>query len=281
MEIKTLSIIIATYNRLDALRDCLAAMPWETMAREQVELIVVSDGAEDGTVEWLREQHPELRLLAFPENHGLSYARNTGARAAHGELLWFLDDDVAPQPGWLEAVLAHRGKADLFCGKILDWDGAREQGGPARSTFIGKRVPCAPEQANAGTGCNLGVNRHRFEALNGFDEAIRSYGFEDSDFCIRAKHAGFSFLYLPEAVIRHKGHEIKTGDHIRSQERNSTCAMLKIYRNSFWRRIVFSLLNGAWMSYRYVRWSLCGRNKDAQRLLTGWREGYRASHRKT
>ena len=59
-----LSIIIATCNRREALAECLAALPWEAMTREQVEVIVVVDGAADGTAAWLKEAYPAVRCIA-------------------------------------------------------------------------------------------------------------------------------------------------------------------------------------------------------------------------
>lgn len=267
------SILICTYNRRDALADCLASLPWEAVAAQRAEVIVVDDGSSDGTSTLVSEQFPAARLLINAPNRGLAFSRNRAGNAAQGRLLIYLDDDTAVQHGWLDALLAHDNGQRLLGGRIRDWTGDREQGGPARFTFLGKRLPCAPERANVGTGANLATPAACFAAIGGFDEELPYY-FEDSDYCIRAHRAGFGFAYVPEAVVRHRGTEKKSGHAIYMQERNSTFAMLKAYREDWGRLLAFTVGNGAWMAARVVCWVLLLRFRDAGRLLRGWTAAY-------
>jgi GT2 family glycosyltransferase len=267
------SILICTYNRREALADCLAALPWEAVAAQRVEVIVVDDGSTDGTSTFVPKQFPATRLLVNTPNRGLAFSRNRAGNAAQGRLLLYLDDDTAVQPGWLDAMLAHDNGHRLLGGRILDWTGGREQGGPARFTFLGKRLPCALDRANVGTGANLATPAACFAVLGGFDEELPYY-FEDSDYCIRAHRAGFGFAYVPAAVVRHRGSEKKSGHAIYMQERNSTYAMLKAYRGDWGRLLAFTVGNGAWMISRLLLWSLQLRFRDAGRLLRGWAAAY-------
>jgi GT2 family glycosyltransferase len=267
------SILICTYNRRDALAECLASLPWDAVAAQRAEVIVVDDGSSDGTSTLVAEQFPAARLLINAPNRGLAFSRNRAGNAAQGRLLIYLDDDTAVQPGWLDALVAHDNGQRLLGGRILDWTGDREQGGPARFTFLGKRLPCAPERANVGTGANLATPAACFAAIGGFDEDLPYY-FEDSDYCIRAHRAGFGFAYVPEAVVRHRGSERKSGHAIYMQERNSTYAMLKMYRGDVPRLLAFTLGNGAWLVARLVLWSLRFRLRDGSRLFRGWCAAY-------
>ncbi len=268
------TIIITTYNRWPDLRDCLASLPWREMKASAVEVLVMDDGSSDETATGVRETFPQVRLLRNKTRQGASYSRNCLGRAAQGHLLICLDDDVVVTTGWLEALLRQDDGRTLLGGRIVDYGGEREQGGPAHYTFIGKRLPCAVEKANVGISCNLAIPARVFEALGGFDEDLPYY-FEDSDFCIRANKAGFNFAYVPEAKVFHKGSPVRVGKAIWMQERNSTFAMLKAYRGSWWRLALFTVLNGAWMGYRVFSWGIRGRFSDVHRLVSGWCCAYR------
>ncbi|MBI2423759.1 MAG: glycosyltransferase family 2 protein [Candidatus Hydrogenedentes bacterium] len=263
------TIVIATFNRVTHLEACLESLPWEALDRHRTEVVVVDDGSTDGAKERVQSRFPRAKLVDYGENRGLAHARNAGARAARGRMLLYLDDDAVVQPGWLEAMLAADDGETLLGGRILDFVGDREQGGPAYSTFLGKRLPCKPEQATVGTGCNLGVPRRCLEVLGGFDEDLPYY-FEDSDICIRARKAGFRFKYVADGAVRHKGSEIKRGNAIRMQEHNSSFAMLKQYARSPLRLAAFFAGNTAWLLIRVALWLAKGRTADVALLLRGW-----------
>ncbi len=270
----SLSIIIPTHNRRDDLAECLNAMPWDQFAARGVEVIVVDDASTDSSVEMVPRDFPAARVIALDDNAGPARARNRGGQEARGELLWYLDSDGVITPGWLDAVLAACDGETVLLGCVVDYKGGRVQRVPRRATFLGKSLRCRPHRANTGPSCNLGVPRACFDALGGFDEELPYY-FEDSDFCIRARKAGYSFRYLPDAVFRHKGSSVICGDAITLQERNSTYAMLRAYHGHPLRRGAFTLANSLWLGARIVTWGLRGRFHDMQRVVSGWRQGYR------
>ena len=86
--------------------------------------------------------------------------------------------------------------------------------------------------------------------------------------------AGFAFRFVEEAIFRHHGSEVKTGEAVYMQEHNSTYAMLKFYGASPLRRGLFTLANGLWMALRLLGWTLRGRTADARRLFRGWRTAH-------
>ncbi len=267
------AIVIAVHNRRDDVLACLASLAGESLEARRVEVLLVDDASTDGLADAVAESFPSVKLLRNRENLGPAAARNLGARATTASVLLFLDSDGVVAPGWLDAMLAaHDGKTVLL-GCAVDFEGGRVQGLPRRATFLGKSLRCAPDRANTGPSCNLGVPRACFEELAGFDEEIPYY-FEDSDLCIRARKAGYRFRYLPQAVFRHKGNERKKGDAIRMQEHNSTYAMLKAYRRQPLARLAFTVCNGTWLLLRLVLWTTQGRREDAARLWSGWRSAY-------
>lgn len=234
---------------------------------------MVDDGSSDGTAVTLAEDFPDVSVLSLPRSVGPAGARNRGARHARGRLLLFLDADGEVDPGWLSAMLNADTGDTVLLGNVVDYRGGRVQSVPRRATFIGKSLRCAPERANTGPSCNLGIPRSCFERLGGFDEELPYY-FEDSDLCIRARQAGYAFRFVGDAVFRHHGTEFKRGPAIRLQERHSTYAMLKCYEDRFFRSLAFSVANGLWLLARLVAWTTRGRISDAGLLLRGWVDAY-------
>lgn len=103
------SLIICTYNRAESLRDTLGALrALSVHPSRQWEVIVVDNNSRDRTREVVEEVQREWPLLRyeFESEQGLSHARNHGISCAQGEVILFTDDDVLPEPDWLEITLA-------------------------------------------------------------------------------------------------------------------------------------------------------------------------------
>lgn len=93
------SVIVPTYNRLDRLKQVLSGFEKQDYPLSDFEVVVVSDGASDGTVEFLSSFETPLQLRPiFQKNQGVAAARNTGLAHAREEMLIFVDDDVVPSP---------------------------------------------------------------------------------------------------------------------------------------------------------------------------------------
>jgi glycosyltransferase involved in cell wall biosynthesis len=96
------SVIITTHNRIDLLPRAVESVRRQTV--QPLEIIVVADGCEDGTAEWLTGQ-AAIKTIIHPDAKGISAARNAGIALAQGEWLAFLDDDDAWLPDKLERQL--------------------------------------------------------------------------------------------------------------------------------------------------------------------------------
>jgi len=93
------SVVIPTHNRLAMVREAVRSVEQQTFADR--ELIVVDDGSDDGTWDWLQSRG-DLRALRSAERRGPSAARNRGVEAATGEYVAFLDSDDLCLPRRLE-----------------------------------------------------------------------------------------------------------------------------------------------------------------------------------
>lgn len=101
------SIIIPTYNRLPLLKETLESV-FSQINHHPVEVIVVDDGSEDGTWEYLKElsnKYSFLKIFRHSQNLGVSSARNSGLKLAKGKYVFFLASDDLLLPRSLEKLI--------------------------------------------------------------------------------------------------------------------------------------------------------------------------------
>ena len=98
-----LSVVIVSWNGMRQLPECLAALL--PQLPPDAEVILVDNGSTDGTPAWARANHPQLRMIALPENLGFAGGVNAGLRAARGDLLLLINDDAFVEPGFVAALL--------------------------------------------------------------------------------------------------------------------------------------------------------------------------------
>ena len=117
---KKVSIVVPVYNTGDKLIRCLDSILSQT--HRNLQIILVDDGSKDDSLSLCRKYAAEDgRILVMShENHGVSYTRNRGIRAADGDYLMFLDADDSVAPDWVEQYLkaAEAENADIVVGGI-------------------------------------------------------------------------------------------------------------------------------------------------------------------
>ncbi len=182
----TLSIVIPTLNETGYLPHLLDALAAQT--RPADEIIVADAGSTDGTAELARERGARVVRGGSP-----AVGRNAGARAATGDLLFFLDADVLPPPDFLErAVQEFLQKGyDVATAWMVTWDGnlLEEAVYGAASLYFFLMQPFRPYAP----GFCILVRRELHERIGGFDETLRLS--EDVDYVRRAaQHGRFGVL---------------------------------------------------------------------------------------
>jgi glycosyltransferase involved in cell wall biosynthesis len=217
----SVSVVITTYNRSDALLAVLAGLARQT--DRDFEVVVADDGSREEHQRALRESavarslkvvhvwHPDVGFTA-------SKVRNRGVAAARGDYLIFMDGDCVPevdfiarhkqlaQPGHfvngsrvlLSPQLTQRviAGAEQICGRgALYWLGQRLRGHAGKLTHL-LRLPDWRGRVRRDfhwkgiRSCNMGVWRSDYERVDGFDESFVGWGHEDADFVLRLHHAG-------------------------------------------------------------------------------------------
>ena len=144
---------------------------------------------------------PSLTLIDASDERGSAYARNTGARAARGRSLTFVDADDVVAPGWLAALgtalgthafVASSHDFEILNGAVVRQSRKNAQGGGLQDYVYPYFLP------HAG-GCGLGIRRTLHEAVGGFDERVTIL--EDTDYCWRVQLAGHELQFVPDALI--------------------------------------------------------------------------------
>jgi glycosyltransferase involved in cell wall biosynthesis len=215
------SIIVCTYNRAESLRDTLRALQALQPAPGRTwEVIVVDNNSKDHTkavVEEAQQAWPLLRY-EFEGAQGLSHARNHGIACARGDVILFTDDDVLPEPDWLETTLHGlvRCGADACGGWIgpiwetppPSWLTERFYGFLAIRTDSTEDHPIT-DASHAPFGANMAFRRDVFDRVGAFDtnrgrKGQVLAGGEDIEMFERLLKAGMKAHFLGSSRVHHK-----------------------------------------------------------------------------
>jgi glycosyltransferase involved in cell wall biosynthesis len=211
----TLTAVVATYERRDALQRLLAGLRLELEAdpslADDFDVVIVVDGSADGTLEMLEAlDYPVPVKSVWQRNRGRSAARNAGLALAQGEIVWFLDDDLIPGPGLLRRHrLAHEAStgAEFVMGPypLVDrghgispnerWTAALYEE-MSRDGFV--------RSADRFASGNASGPAELFRSVGGFDEGFTGWGCEDVELAHRILHAGYEIRFDPLARAEHE-----------------------------------------------------------------------------
>lgn len=209
------SIIILSYHTLAYTRLCIESIRAYTEP-DTYEIIVVDNGSQDGSLEYLRAQ-PDVRLIENGENRGFPAACNQGMQAAaEGNDLLLLNSDTIVTPRWLanlRRVLAARPEAGAvgcvtnaashFQQIPVDYDDIDAMLRFAEGFNVSRPEAWQPWLALAGF-CLL-IRREAYETIGGLDEAFSPGNYEDDDYCLRLREAGYTCLLAQDTFIHHFG----------------------------------------------------------------------------
>jgi GT2 family glycosyltransferase len=198
------------------LPECLSALSAQSF--RDFTVLLVDNASSDGSVEWVREHHPEVRILRRPDNGGFSKAVNAGIILTRSEFVALLNNDTAADAGWLGALVAaldDHGAYDFAASKMLLFYKPERLNAAGdvyalgrlagRNRGIGEpvsRYSSMERVLGACAGAAL-YRRSLFCAVGLFDEDFFLMS-EDTDFNLRCLIAGKRCLYVPAARVRHK-----------------------------------------------------------------------------
>jgi len=197
------SVIVPAYNAEDTVLETIESVLQQTF--QDLELIVIDDGATDGTVAALKDvTDPRLKIFSF-ENGGLPTARNRGIERASGQFLSFVDADDL----WTPDKLAKQMRAleeNPAAGGAYSWtlimDGAGEKFYPGNcESFEGDVYPHLLLSNFIGSGSNMLLRREAVASVGDFDVTLDSH--EDWDYYLRLARQ-WEFVVVPEPQILYR-----------------------------------------------------------------------------
>lgn len=215
------SIVVCTYNRAESLRDTLNALQaLKLPPGKDWEVIIVDNNSKDHThqvVEEAQRDWPRLRY-EFENAQGLSHARNHGIKCARGDIILFTDDDVLPEPNWMETTLAGLDKyqADAGGGYIAPiWESPPPSWLTERFYgFLAVRTDRTDDyilskSSEAPFGANMAFRKSVFDKVGLFDTSRGRKGKvlaggEDIELFERLLAHGLRAVFLGQSRVHHK-----------------------------------------------------------------------------
>lgn len=231
-----LSIIIVNYNVKEFLQNLLHSIEKASQHLSK-EIIVVDNASDDGSVEFIIDKFPQIKLIVNKKNLGFGKANNIGLKEAKGKFILLINPDTLVaedtfdkmieffqnQPGVGLAgckILNPDGTLQLACRRSFPgpWTSFTKVTGlstlfPKRKLFAKYNLTYLDEnqtyEVDAISGSFMMMRKEVYEKIGGFDEKFFMYG-EDLDFCYRVQKSGFKVFYVHTTqIIHYKGESTK------------------------------------------------------------------------
>ncbi len=194
----TVSAVISSWNKKDDLRENLDALRAQT--RKPDEIVLVDNRSGDGTIEMVRSEYPEVRLVVMPNSgYGACETFNIGFSTSKGDLVLILDDDVVLPPEWVEKmverILAEPETTAIVSCKVVE---------PGMPDWY-KDHPEVNRERYMATfrGCSSIARRAPLEKAGWYEEKLFIYG-NERDLTARLLNAGHRVKYCPSIQAFHK-----------------------------------------------------------------------------
>lgn len=231
INLNLVSIIILTFNQLKHTKLCLQSI--EKFTPQPHELILVDNGSNDGTLDYLRKyanDHNNVRVISNKENLGFAAGNNQGLAVAEGNYVLMINNDTIVTDGWLGRMLSvfERYPEVGIVGPVSNNVSGPQQVKEASYRSL-EDMPSFAEKWSAEhagesmeyqrvVGFCLLAGREVIDRIGGLDERFGSGNFEDDDFCLRAAAAGYKARIALDAFIHHTGSQTFKGAGINYQQ---------------------------------------------------------------
>lgn len=220
-------VIVLTWNQHELTLDCLDSLSALDYPADRIQVIVVDNGSTDGTVGAIYERYASVIVLENGENLGFAEGNNVGIRQAlkgNADYIMLLNNDTAVDPSMLNELLAvieadpgvgivgpkmlYFDEPDrIWCaGNKFDWHSGESVRLQAEEPDLGAETPATeelPREADFITACAICLRRQVIEEIGLLDPRFFIY-YEETDWCMRARAAGWKILYVPRARMWHK-----------------------------------------------------------------------------
>lgn len=219
MSNKGISVVIPNYNGIHLLPQILpplfkalvfTALPYE--------VIISDDCSTDNSVNFLKKEFPQIKLIENKTNRGFSPTVNKGIYVAQYDFVLFLNSDVILEENYFIPLFRYFEKEDTFgvMGRVIGWDNDTIQDAAKYPSFHGVKLKTSgnylPDEICTNdwlysmflSGANAFVDRKKLIALKGLDEIFAPFYVEDFELCLRAWRLGWKCYYEHFAICRHQ-----------------------------------------------------------------------------
>lgn len=212
----TVSVVIPTLNRKSDVMECI-----QSLLRSEfhpLEIVVVDNGSNDNTSKAVNDTFPTVRVFRSKRNLGVTGGRNLGAKIARGDYVFFVDHDTVTDGETVKElveVLEHDDEIGV-AGPIVNYYGDPDRiwaAGTSVSLKTGKVRFNMTGEIDTGTledpfdvqvlPSAFMVKRDALEKVGGFDDTFFAV-YEDTDFCLRIRKAGYRITCVPRSKLWHK-----------------------------------------------------------------------------
>lgn len=222
---KLVSIVILNWNGKQHLESFLPALVRHT-THPDAEIVVADNGSEDDSLEFLKKEHPHIRIIELELNHGFSGGYNRAMEQVDASYILLLNSDIEVTQGWLEPMLEFMEK-DPAVGactpRIRDYKNkSKFEYAGAAGGFIDRigypfcrgRIFDHLEEDHGqyddgsdifwGSGACLMVRTGLYRESGGLDEQFFAH-MEEIDLCWRLQRMGYRIRYIPSSTVYHMG----------------------------------------------------------------------------
>ncbi len=209
------SVIIVNFNRVNLLAECLGSLARQSF--RDFETIVVDNGSNDGSRDWVAGNFPQARVIANETNRGFCAANNQGFALARGNYFALLNNDAVADEDWLARLVAaaetHPG-CGMFASKIYVHSSAKTIDKVGHLIYFdGQNRGRGAGEEDHGQydrdleilwpdGCAALYRREMIEECGGFDEDFFAYA-DDAELGLRARQFGWGARLAPESFVHH------------------------------------------------------------------------------
>ena len=259
------SVCVSVLNQPDLLRGTLASIYNQSF--KDWECIVVDDGSSDESVVLLKQNFPNVSVVAKAKHEGFASCVNAGVGAAKGEIVVLLNTDVVPEKNFLLPLLKHFNDPKVFAVGCMD----KSKEGEAvvlrgrgiakwqRGFFVHERGEIDASDTAWVSGGSGAFRRTTWQELGGMDPLFNPFYWEDIDISYRARKVGYRLVFESKSVVTHFHEEGKI-----KQSFSKIHVKIIAYRNQFtfiWKNISdlsFMISHAIWTPLRLLQAILMG-----------------------
>ena len=251
-QLPLVTLIIPTRDKVDILKKCISGIQFKT-SYQRWEMLVIDNGStEPETHAYFKELVQDDRIQVLPYHDAFNYSaiNNFAARRANGDTLALLNNDLEVMaPQWLGEMVSHAIRPEIGAvgAKLLYPDGTVQHAGVVLGIggvagHVHRYLPgddpgycyraSVTQNLSAVTGACMLVRKALYWQVGGLNEASLAVAFNDVDFCLKLREAGYRNLYTPYASLTH--HESLSRGRDDTEEKNMIFLQEYAYMQNTW-----------------------------------------------